>query len=259
MSKSAAEPFDDAMVDASWKVKEEAFRGKVRKFLEPRLHYLGLSEKQIAKQSLDELNESLTQLDNLLAHPELFFDDSDKTVKVNLILNELGPSEGILIHLHPILLERKSQILERIALLRPREQMADLKEVVVNTVDDLNLRESLLREIEHGAAKASTEADLLQLELRQTDKERENFELLRQERLITLAERRSKMRKSWFERESIASIVGAVLLLGLGIALIVAMFIGTTTSEVVTSGFLLILGYFFGQASGRKDQEEAKN
>ena len=59
------------------------------------------------------------------------------------------------------------------------------------------------------------------------------------------------MRKAWFERESVASIVGAFLLLALGISLIVAMFIGTSPTEVVTSAFLLILGYFFGQTAAR--------
>jgi hypothetical protein len=34
-----------------------------------------------------------------------------------------------------------------------------------------------------------------------------------------------------------------------------AMFAGTTTTEIVTSSFLLILGYFFGQATSRRSAE----
>jgi uncharacterized membrane protein len=69
---------------------------------------------------------------------------------------------------------------------------------------------------------------------------------------LEIDERRSAIRRSWIERESIASIVGAFLLLTLGLTLVVAMFTGTAPTEVVTSGFLLILGYFFGQATSRQ-------
>jgi hypothetical protein len=38
----------------------------------------------------------------------------------------------------------------------------------------------------------------------------------------------------------------------------VAMFVGTEPTEVVTSAFLLILGYFFGQATGRRRSDSNK-
>jgi hypothetical protein len=68
---------------------------------------------------------------------------------------------------------------------------------------------------------------------------------------VDLQERRTAIRQSWLARESIASIVGAILLLLLAGTLIVAMFTGTTVVDVIANSFLLILGYFFGQSVGR--------
>jgi uncharacterized membrane protein len=76
---------------------------------------------------------------------------------------------------------------------------------------------------------------------------------------VELKERKSAIYRSWLERESVASIVGAFLLLMLGISLVVAMFVGTAATEIVTSSFLLVLGYFFGQATDRQRSERVKS
>lgn len=60
--------------------------------------------------------------------------------------------------------------------------------------------------------------------------------------------RKTAIRQSWFARESVASLVGGILLLALATTMIIAMFSGTTVSEIVSNAFLVILGYFFGQA-----------
>ena len=62
---------------------------------------------------------------------------------------------------------------------------------------------------------------------------------------------RSEVWRSFLERESVATIVGAILLVTLTVTLVTAMFIGTAASDVVSSSFLLILGYFFGQTASR--------
>ena len=72
---------------------------------------------------------------------------------------------------------------------------------------------------------------------------------------ILFIERRAKLRRFWLERESIVSVVGAGLLAIFGIGVLVAMFIGVEVTTVVSSAFLLILGYFFGQASSRAQKD----
>mgnify|MGYP006915172664 CR=1 FL=1 len=56
-------------------------------------------------------------------------------------------------------------------------------------------------------------------------------------------------------RESIASIAGGVLLVGFAVILVVAMFIGTTPTAVISDAFLIVLGYFFGQATHVSDSD----
>jgi hypothetical protein len=53
-------------------------------------------------------------------------------------------------------------------------------------------------------------------------------------------------------RESVASVVGSLLLVAFASALTVAMFTGVTVTTVVSNSFLLILGYFFGQGVSRR-------
>jgi hypothetical protein len=54
---------------------------------------------------------------------------------------------------------------------------------------------------------------------------------------------------SWrelLEKESVATIVGAYLLVLLSGVIVISMFTKTQLTEIVTSSFLLVLGYFFG-------------
>lgn len=54
-----------------------------------------------------------------------------------------------------------------------------------------------------------------------------------------------------FGRESVASVVGALLVLSFGIVLTVAMFKSIAVTSVIENSFLLVLGYFFGQGVAR--------
>jgi hypothetical protein len=62
-------------------------------------------------------------------------------------------------------------------------------------------------------------------------------------------ERRSASLLQWFTRESLASIVGSCLLVLFSISLLAAMFFGQKPLDIIVNAFLLILGYFFGQAA----------
>lgn len=74
-----------------------------------------------------------------------------------------------------------------------------------------------------------------------------------------LKERRSRMRWSLFQREPIAVLIGAVLLVGFSVVMVVAMFTDTKVPEIVMNMILLILGFFFGQsaAGGRGGQRDS--
>lgn len=56
----------------------------------------------------------------------------------------------------------------------------------------------------------------------------------------------------FLDKESVASLVGAILLLLMGISLIIMMFYEINPIQIVQSAFLLILGYFFGHSKNNK-------
>lgn len=193
-----------------------------------RLEAQGLTEQQINIQNVEELENSLTKIDEMISDPE-------------------WSSAGAA----PRLLGLKSLILKRISVLRPQAQLGELKDAVAKVVQDPMVREPLLRSLDESIKEAVAQAQSLQKQAEQTDQERERMLMT-----IELKERTSAMRRSWFERESVASIVGALLLLSLGGAVIISMFTHTPASQIVTSSFLLILGYFFGQA-GRSQTRQS--
>jgi hypothetical protein len=228
-----------------------------RNYFEPQLEERGLGKEQIANQTLEELGLSLIKINGAIEHPESF---RLPGAGFKIWVIELT-TEGIQANLLAILLERKSQILHRTSILRQQGQMSDLIEDVLNGVDDPIRRDSLAESIERQVSKAIIDANAVQVEVQKVNQQREQieFDVAVQEREVAVQERRSRMRRSWFERESIASIIGALLLLLLGITLIIAMFTGTTAPEIVTSAFLLILGYFFGQATDRRSEQSSKS
>lgn len=72
---------------------------------------------------------------------------------------------------------------------------------------------------------------------------------LEQQRIDGL-ERKSKIWLSFLQRESAASIIGGIVLLMLTVSLISGMIFGRE-SQILSNGFLVILGYFFGQSSSK--------
>lgn len=140
-------------------------------------------------------------------------------------------------------------LLERIATLAPKEHMDQIREEVHAKVHDPQVRQYLSnlvlefsRQQQELAAKLQAQEDAEGKELRR----------------IELQERKWHMRKSLLDREPAAVLVGGLLLLLMTSALIIAMFLHTPVPETVTSAFLLILGFFFGQtmsARNRHDRE----
>jgi hypothetical protein len=69
-------------------------------------------------------------------------------------------------------------------------------------------------------------------------------------------ERRRKFYLTFLERESAATLVGAVILLAVTIAFVVYLFVSKDALQILGNGFLVILGYFFGQSSAAKRQPD---
>ncbi|MFD9550107.1 hypothetical protein ACFWBG_22120 [Nocardia salmonicida] len=134
-------------------------------------------------------------------------------------------------------------IRDLLAALEAKEQVAELQGAVKAKVQDPELRADLADLI----ADFAREQQQAALEAKST----EAAEKMRQAvHDAEIKERNWQRWKLMLDREPVAVLVGAVLLGVLTLALVVAMFVHTDVPEILSSGFLLILGFFFGQASG---------
>jgi ABC-type transport system involved in cytochrome c biogenesis permease subunit len=209
-----------------------------------------LTVDQIEAQSPAELEASLERVNDAIAHPDSFGTLSMKATASGgrLLMIVAGPVEStVTVGILPILLERKSLILTRLAELRGSQGIDSLRQLIVRSVPDPSVRERLesdlaqleeARETERQAAQAAAQSDI---------------EAVRQTMLLKVEalERRSQVVRSFLERESIAAIVGAFLLIVFAVSIVAAMFANVAVGEIVSSAFLLILGYFFGQSVGQ--------
>jgi hypothetical protein len=224
----------------------------VSQFFDPQLRRLGLTEDQIKHQDLAELEVSLQKVNDAVDKPDSFgkvrvkFGGEFGAVIV-MSASDYHVELGIL----PLLLERKGQILDRIRALRPEQQLNELREDIASNVDDPQARDHLIKVIDQRFEQQREAREKLDHEQAQVEAERIEAREREQRLQIEIRERRSAIYHSFLERESVASVVGALLLLALAATLIIAMFTHVATSVIIANSFLLILGYFFGQATTR--------
>ncbi|MFM7888744.1 MAG: hypothetical protein ACKPCM_19095, partial [Pseudanabaena sp.] len=155
----------------------------------------------------------------------------------------------------PTLLERKQLILERIRLIKSSERKVSNLRDLVEQLHDEDAKATLLSEIDK-LESAQIESQKLQSEQNKVivEQSREDERLKAELNKITLLKEKSKIWLSFLERESVATIVGAVLIIIITITQIVAVFSKIPTSEILNNSFLVILGYFFGQAVSQRSE-----
>ncbi len=223
-------------------------------YFAPQLEDLGLEKEQIERKTLKELEQSLIVVEKALKNPKLYG-------YVNFEIGPDGepistPDGHIRFSIEPFLLNRKRPIVERIKFLKGDESIETLRESAGKITDD-NIRKELIEKVENLKKETrrweekSREVD----EASTKEQSRTEEELAKLEKEAAIFERRSKIWRSFMERESVATTIGGVLMLIMSFALLSAMFFDIKTTEIVKSGYLVILGYFFGQASSRKKSE----
>jgi hypothetical protein len=149
------------------------------------------------------------------------------------------------------LLRMREILLKRIAELKGKETQASLKAVMqtVSELPDDETRTLLMQKVEEIEKKAAEKTEIV--------RESVEVEQARQKMQIQLEaeERRAKTRLRYLERllerESVATMLGSILLAIISLALIVGMFVGKIETKIIENGFLVLLGYFFGQTTGR--------
>lgn len=137
---------------------------------------------------------------------------------------------------------RRRQVENALRFSETEVQMDEIQGAVEAKVADVEARQEI--------SDLITQLKNQQLE-RAADRQAEDEGLSRELRRVDISARKWQIRKSMLEKEPAAVLVGGVLLGLLTLALIGAMFFHTGVPEIVASGFLLILGFFFGQNSSR--------
>ncbi|HEX6477600.1 MAG TPA: hypothetical protein VF043_02055 [Ktedonobacteraceae bacterium] len=230
-----------------------------RVFYEPQLIALGLGIQELERQTLEELEISLNTVNDAIKDPSAFgklrFAFSVSTGRA-IIRPSSADDSQFEVSILPLLLERRKLILERSKELRGDEEIAKLQDLASNATQE-DVREDLERRLED--LKADLKTQQAQQEERVAVQERE--ELMAKLALTELQTRaeidmkkskvRTEMWQSFLVRESVATIVGGFLLITITIILLIAMFFKLATPDTINNSFLVILGYFFGQATNR--------
>ncbi|MEV0683186.1 hypothetical protein AB0I35_04885 [Nocardia sp. NPDC050378] len=194
-----------------------------------------VSDPDVARTAIDSLNELIFSLD-VVVDTEIGLEGRKGAVPTRVALQYLRRLRGA--------------YASRITALEQLERMDDIKDVVEENVVDPAVRQQL--------SEMVTELARQQNELASKIEAQDNFEVREQKR-INIMKQRWDARKAMLEREPAAVLVGGLLLLGIAVALIVAMFTHTEVPEILASGFLLILGFFFGQNSSRGESSGDSN
>ncbi|MGE8533139.1 MAG: hypothetical protein ACN6OJ_00980 [Chryseobacterium sp.] len=137
-------------------------------------------------------------------------------------------------------------IQERINVLEQTNKVESIKNLVGNLPEN-DIKDKLKIEIEELEAKKRE----LQT-IKDEEKEKLSDEIQLGKHKTDMFVKKTDVFLKFLDRESVASIVGSLLLLTMGICLIVVMFRHEEPLKIIESAFLLILGYFFGHSKNNK-------
>lgn len=135
---------------------------------------------------------------------------------------------------------------ERISSIEQSNKVDSIKKLV-SELPETEVKEKIAAEIKELESKKA------ELELKhETTRESIKNEMEYGRHKAEMFEKRTNIFLKFLDRESVASIVGSLLLLTMGICLIVVMFRHEEPLKIIESAFLLILGYFFGHSKNNK-------
>lgn len=201
------------------------------------LSWLGLDESSIFTNNFQYLEESLKDIDIVIKYlaEKNTIDKDEAAVKRIFIDTMFGKRSRILKRIKE--LEVKENI-DKIASEAKSDSEIELKQQLNKLIEVIEKGQNQLQENEQSRMA-------IQEEITRRREEREAFR------------ERWAIWKSFLERESVSTMIGALLLILITGTQIIATFTHIGTPQILDNGFLVLLGYFFGQtvakASSRKD------
>ncbi len=203
------------------------------------LSWLGLNESSMSTKNLQQLEESLKDIDSVIKYiaEKNVIDKNEATVKRIFI---------------DTMFEKRSRILKRIKELEVKENIDKIASEAKSD-SEIELKQQLnklLEVIEKGQNHLQ---------------ENEQSRMAIQEEITRRREEREAFRERWaiwksfLERESVSTIIGALLLVLITGTQIIATFTHIGTPQILDNGFLILLGYFFGQTVAKASSRKGDN
>ncbi|MGV9296732.1 hypothetical protein [Amycolatopsis sp. NPDC003676] len=227
--------------------------GRLRRRMELEFIDSGLDSSSLEKQSVDDLRASLVRLDDIIVrqqkklelHEDALATESGSKGRADA-LRKVNAHRSAL----KIALERREQILELINGLTVGQEIGKLRNAV-SGVDDAGTKEEFHRLL----GEFESKTDEIDGELKETSRNIAEVEAAAMATDIDKYERKAKVWQNFLAKESVATYVGAAILLIMCLAVVAAMFAAVEINQVLSSAFLLVLGYFFGQSTGKRQVE----
>jgi hypothetical protein len=203
------------------------------------LDQTNLSEEQIQAQTLPELKQSLERMNQLI-------ENLKKSIGATHFKSELVGQASI--YTMPLLLERQKMVIDRIRQLESEEEITKL--VIV-------ARSDAATDVEQGIANIqSMNETWVAVSLENERARNEALEAANKisEETLHHQDKAAAARGRWpalpkfIENESVPTIISAFLVVIIVICLLVFSLFHVTTPQILNDAFLVILGYFFGQA-----------
>jgi hypothetical protein len=150
----------------------------------------------------------------------------------------------------PILFERKKLILERIRSFESKQAIEGIQDLI-DQVQDVNLKSKLNKEL----GDLNSKSQVFQEEAKKLEKLQMDEKMTAEERVLkiqlALSENKREYLKMFLEKQSMATIVGAFLLILITSSLIICVLFKGQPIDMLNNALLVLLGYFFGQAVNR--------
>lgn len=215
--------------------KEEMYKRQA----EVSLAKMDLSMNVILSRDLPALKESLMKIDKYIVYEQ-------RTARAGRVSST---------YRLPVLIDRQKLILDRI---REIESSQEINQIVISAKEDsTNLKQEIekLMSMNEKWLSISNENEQARKEAEALANQKTQEMLLRQEERAAFKERWA-IWQSILEKESVSTIVGAFLLIIITFCQIIASFTHITTTQILDNGFLVILGYFFGQTVARASSRQ---
>lgn len=230
--------------------------GLADKIIERKIDDSGFSLEELKNLNQDELQKKLDKINEMIVDSKnvdtSWKVEFDRDIDYYLPPDVASATVGYGFYPSSILMDRKKVILDLINTISRSKKINSLKELIEN-ISDTKLRVKIDKELKD-YNKQTHEIEKQERDLSKEEKDLENSkkQLEISKSKLEILEKKSQIWLTFLAKESVASIIGALLLIIIAVSLLISMFLKIQTTEIVESTFLLILGYFFGHAVAKK-------